>query len=233
MNNWQLILWVLPFFTFAVEPEKTVEYIDIESKFNPRSKSSRAEYKLVIEQLANTGDIHASFLLGNYFEDKRIEYLTKAAERGHSEAAGRIIEILFMSSSKFTNKDPSETLRIIEKAMASNKELNVYNLRTKIDLSKKCAAADPFDMKSFLNEYNVAESDSPWKWANIISNEKKDTKLVFQLVCRGGETNAEFELAVNEFYRHWKSGKSVVFEPCAYAAAKFTMGGCAQGTLYK
>ncbi|EIK44569.1 hypothetical protein O59_002671 [Cellvibrio sp. BR] len=233
MKNLLSILLAIPLFTFAVEPEKSAESIDIESNFNPRSESSREEYKPVIEKLANTGDINASFLLGNYYEDKRMEYLTKAAEGGHSKAAGRIIEILFMSSSTFTNKDPSEALRITEKAMTINRELDVYNLKTKIDLMQKCSEADPFDMNRFLNEFKVDAHDSPWKWANIISNEKNDIKLVFQLVCRGGETDAEFEWAVKEFYKHWKSGTNVVFEPCSYAAGKFTMGGCAQGTLYK
>lgn len=228
-----LLLLVASTHAASQEPKKSSEILEIDSKYDVKIESDREKRKKELLQLAENGDIYANYYLGLSNSAESRDYLFFAAKEGHSKAVERVLESLFMNSSTFINKNPSLALEITRLAIKRNAELDVYKLPEKIKLLEKCSEADPFDEASFIKINNVKPTDSPWKWANIVSQKTKDMKTTFQLVCRGGETSAEFGWAVEEFYKYWKSGKEVIFEPCSYAAGKFTMGGCSSGSLYK
>lgn len=228
-----LFLLTVSFHASSQEPKKSSELLEIDKKYDTKNADDREKRRHELLQLAENGDIYANYYLGLYNSVEARNYLFFAAKEGHSKAVERVLDLLFMNSSTFTNKNPSLALEITRLAVEKNAELDVYKLQKKINLLEKCSEADPFDEASFIKANNVKSTDSPWKWAKIVSQNTKDMKTTFQLVCRGGETSAEFGWAVNEFYKHWKSGKEVIFEPCSYAAGKFTMGGCSSGSLYQ
>jgi hypothetical protein len=228
-----LLLLVASFHASSQEPKKSTELLEIDNKYDLKNADDREKRRQELLQLAENGDIYANYYLGLSNSAESRDYLFFAAKEGHSKATERVLDLLFMNSSTFTKKNPSLALEITRLAVKKNAELDVYKLPEKIKLLEKCSEADPFDEENFIKANNVKSTDSPWKWAKIVSQNTKDMKTTFQLVCRGGETSAEFGWAVEEFYKYWKSGKAVVFEPCSYAAGKFTMGGCASGSLYQ
>ncbi len=155
-----------------------------------------------------------------------------AAESGHVKALKTFIDEVFFRSDSFQYSNPRLAMKVYRKAKTEYPSIKFYNEKRTIKAITQCLEIKSLDVGKFMVTYGADVTESPWRWARIISDKEINPELVLSLVCLGGHVPNEKISAVKSFYKHWKESKAVKFNGCNYAASNYTLAICSRKERY-
>jgi len=211
---------------FTVKAEKAFE------------SGEKVKAKELYLKAAAMNNAEAHFAIAYKFivsKEESIFHFSEAAKMGHAKALEEVLDALFFRANSLTDTKPELALEIYNLAKSHNPSLTIYNEECEISTIKKCIEAGSFDAKAFIEKYGIKESELTssygiWELASEASRGGRfgfpNSKLVLQLVCRGGEVPAELETAVNVVYTNWKANKIVEFNVCDYVGSGYGLSYC-------
>ena len=213
-----------------------------EASYQAGEKELAKEYFL---KAAKLGSAAAHFAVAYRFtvtEEESLFHYSEAAKLGHGDALEYALDRLLFRADSLTLADPQKALDVFERAKKKNPSIALYDEEAKLEVMRKCAEAGPFDVGEFIRRYHLEEFTDfdggyyqVWELAEEASKGGRfgapDPHLVFQLIVRGSRVPAELELAVNEYYDHWKNGVVKEFDICRYVTSGFGQGFCSDRQL--
>ncbi len=167
--------------------------------------------------------------------EERIYHYSEAAKKGHGEALDYVLDELFFMANSLERANPQKALEIYNQAKKANPYLELYDEEVKIKTIRMSVEPGEFDARAFCEEYNIALEGDEMYYVWTIAEEasrggrfgKPDSKLILQLVSRGGWVPAELKSAVEETYNNWKNGVVKEFNICNHITSGAGMSFCA------
>lgn len=172
----------------------------------------------------------------NISEKQSFNSLIESAKSGNEDALQEVLDKLFFRANNLQIANPQKALELYTTAKKVNPNLHLYEEGDHIQTIQMCAESKGFDKDDFIKKYHLNNLSSDkaygvWELAEEASRNgkfgKANPKLVFDLVCRGGEVPNEMVLAVKDTYSDWKKGKTTGFGLCGYVMSGYGMGYCA------
>lgn len=175
----------------------------------------------------------------NLSDEQSLNRLIESAKNGNEESLRQVLNILFFEANSLKTADPQKALDLYIMAKKANPNLHLYVDEDKdekfVKTIEMCSESKGFDGEAFIKKYHLNSLSSDkvygvWELAEEASHEgkfgKANPKLVFDLVCRGGEIFEEMETAVQDTYLNWKNKKSEHFDICEYIISGMGMDYC-------
>lgn len=195
--------------------------------------------KKLYETAAALGSPEAHYALASQYvlsPQESVEHFAEAAKKGNQDALEYALDGLFFRANSLQIANPQKALELYTTAKKVNPNLHLYEEDDHIQTIQMCAESKGFDKDDFIKKYHLNNLSSDkaygvWELAEEASHDgkfgKANPKLVFDLVCRGGEVPNEMVLAVKDTYSDWKKMKTEGFGLCNYVMSGYGMGYCA------
>lgn len=216
--------------------QSAAAYVKQADSFYDAKEEEKA--KALYSLAAAEGNADANFALAYKYvctPQQSIQYYTEAARKGHADAMSHLFEALFFRSNSLTLTNPQQALDVYKQFKKQNPAGTFYDEADNVNLLKKAAEAGPFDVVAFISKYHITKEDttdnySIWQLAEQASRGerfgKPDPKLIFQLICHGGEVPAEMSSAVADAYEAWKENRVDTFNICDYVGSGYGLAFC-------
>ena len=189
-------------------------------------EGNKEQSKQLFLKAIDFGSIEACYLItyyNNLPQKEEMKYLLKASINGHEKAFKRVfMKYFFGANLRMSN--PSLVYDVYKKALSNNSDFYGGEY---IEYLEMCMEVEPFDVDEFSKKYKIeVNGQDPfeaWYLAEEASINgkfgKPSSKLVLQLVSRGGLGYIATQDAIEFAYANWKNNTNEPFDLCSFVSS--------------